>query len=210
MKKKKLILGGLAVVLVAVLLAFVWIKWCSATRIGFLHYQAIELGQIAKANDNGFVKLEEVSLEQLDDLDDYDIVFVNGMGLRLTQEQREQIRKAADKGLPMLTTMSTNPDNNFNTLDSLQTDTLQKYLGEGGYENYRSVLNYVRRYIDKKILSSPAPKPLVTHAMGVLYHPNLNDKDGEDLEFKTVAEYRQFLQKTNFGSPMRRQLFSQV
>ena len=201
MKKKKLILGGLAVVLVAVLLAFVWIKWCSATRIGFLHYQAIDLGQIAKANDNGFVKLEEVSLEQLDDLDDYDIVFVNGMGLRLTQEQREQIQKAADKGLPMLTTMSTNPDNNFNTLDSLQTDTLQKYLGEGGYENYRSVLNYVRRYIDKKILSSPAPKPLVTHAMGVLYHPNLNDKDGEDLEFKTVAEYRQFLQKNKLWKP---------
>jgi len=101
----------------------------------------------------------------------------------------------------MLTTMSTNPDNNFNTLDSLQTDTLQKYLGEGGYENYRSVLNYVRRYIDKKILSSPAPKPLVTHAMGVLYHPNLNDKDGEDLEFKTVAEYRQFLQKNKLWKP---------
>ena len=201
MKKKKLILGGLAVALVAILLAFVWIKWCSATRIGFLHYQAIDLGQIAKANDNGFVKLEEVSLEQLGDLDDYDMVFVNGMGLRLTQEQREQIQKAADKGLPMLTTMSTNPDNNFNTLDSLQTDTLQKYLGEGGYENYRSVLNYVRRYIDKKFLSNPEPKPLVAHAMGVLYHPNLDDKDGEDLEFKTVAEYRQFLQKNKLWKP---------
>ena len=116
------------------------------------------------------MKLEEVSLEQLGDLDDYDMVFVNGMGLRLTQEQREQIQKAADKGLPMLTTMSTNPDNNFNTLDSLQTRSLQKYLGEGGYENYRSVLNYVRRYIDKKFLSNPEPKPLVAHAMGVLYH----------------------------------------
>ena len=79
--------------LVAVLLAFVWIKWCSATRIGFLHYQAIELGQIAKANDNGFVKLEEVSLEQLGDLDDYDMVFVNGMGLRLRKNNANKSKK---------------------------------------------------------------------------------------------------------------------
>ena len=39
------------------------------------------------------------------------MVFINAMGLRITEEQRAQIQKAADGGLPVLTTAATNPAN---------------------------------------------------------------------------------------------------
>ena len=33
----------------------------------------------------------------------------NGMGLRIIKEQRQQIQQAADKGIPVYTSMATNP-----------------------------------------------------------------------------------------------------
>ena len=48
------------------------------------------------------------------------MVFVNGMGLRVVEEQkRQQIQKAADKGVLVYTTMATNPANNICTIDSV-------------------------------------------------------------------------------------------
>ena len=71
------------------------------------------------------------------------MVFINAMGLRITEEQRAQIQKAADGGLPVLTTAATNPANKIISLDSIQADTLKHYLSNGGRRNYRSMLNYV-------------------------------------------------------------------
>ena len=67
--------------------------------------------------------------------------------------QRAQIKKAADGGLPILTTSVTNPANEIISLDSIQADTLRSYLGNGGRRNYRSMLNYVRKHIDGKLIS---------------------------------------------------------
>lgn len=70
-------------------------------------------GSISKANDNLSIKLSEVSLDNLDRLTGYDMVFINGMGLRIVEEQRQQIQQAADKGIPVYTSMATNPANNI-------------------------------------------------------------------------------------------------
>ena len=78
-------------------------SYFSATKIAFVNFQTINLGNISKANDNSFVKLREVSTDHLDELTGYDMVFVNGMGLRIVEEQRQQIQRAADKGIPVYT-----------------------------------------------------------------------------------------------------------
>ena len=85
------------------------IFWFSATKVAFINYQVISLGQISKANDNSFIKISELSTDDLNRLTGYDMVFINAMGLRITEEQRAQIQKAADGGLPVLTTAATNP-----------------------------------------------------------------------------------------------------
>ena len=103
MKKKQLLIGG-GIAVILLLLFGVWNLWFSATKVAFINYQVISLGQISKANDNSFIKISELSTDDLNRLAGYDMVFINAMGLRITEEQRAQIQKAADGGLPVLTT----------------------------------------------------------------------------------------------------------
>lgn len=194
MKKKQLLTGG-GIAIVLLILLGVWNFWFSATKVAFVNYQVISLGQISKANDNSFIKISELSTDDLDQLNSYDMVFINAMGLRITEEQRAQIQKAADGGLPVLTTAATNPANKIISLDSIQADTLKQYLSNGGRCNYRSMLNYVRVYIDKKMFSVSAPEAVVVRAADMIYHIDPDKPENEELGFNTVAEYNAFLQK---------------
>ena len=108
-----------------------WNIFASPTRIAFVNYQAISLGLISKANDNSFVTIKELPVEELDHASDYDMVFVNGMGLRITDEQRQSLATAADKGTPVLTTAATNPQNLIVSVDSVDQAFLKQYLNGG-------------------------------------------------------------------------------
>ena len=190
MKKKWLTLGCL---LIVVLLG-IWVYnvWFGTTRIAFVNFQTITMGGIAKANDNSFIKLQEVSVEELDRLSGFDMVFVNGMGLRVVEEQRQQIQKAADKGVLVYTTMATNPANNICTIDSVDQVALRGYLGSGGRRNYKNMLNYIRKNMDKKLISVEEPEAPIERASDVLYHVDL-DKAGDELDFTSVEEYEKYL-----------------
>ena len=194
MKKKRLITGCI-VALVLIAGVMVWNAWFSSTKIAFINYQVINLGQISKANDNSFIKITALDVEDLDDIKSYDMVFMNAMGLRITEEQRAKIEDAADSGMPILTTAATNPANNITSLDSIHVDSLRSYLNNGGRQNYRSMLNYVRKDIDRKVISVKEPEPSVVRSNDLLYHTDPNDADAEDLGFNSIAEYHDFLEK---------------
>ena len=197
MKRKiYLWMGIVAVVLAAAF--FAYSKWMAPTRVAFVNYQAISLGNIYKANDNSHIKLVEVSTDELDKLKGFDMVFVNGMGLRIVEEQREVLQRLADKGTPIYTSMATNPDNNICNLDSVVRDSIKTYLNGGSKKNYRSLLNYVRKVVDGKRFFIHEPEPAVERAEDIIYHPNPsgNDRD-DDLEFHSVAEYEAWLKKQN-------------
>ena len=197
MKRKiYLWIGIVAVVLAAAF--FAYSKWMAPTRVAFVNYQAISLGSIYKANDNSHIKLVEVSTDELDKLKGFDMVFVNGMGLRIVEEQREQLQRLADKGVPIYTSMATNPDNNICNLDSVVRDSIKTYLDGGSKKNYRSLLNYVRKVVDGKRFFINEPEPAVERAEDIIYHPNPsgNDRD-DDLEFHSVADYEAWLKKQN-------------
>ena len=194
MKRKYLLLSGIAVVL----LAAIWMglrAWVLPTRIAFVNYQVISLGQIAKANDNSFVKISELPVEELERIGSYDMVFINGMGLRITEEQRALIQRAADEGTPILSSAVTNPANNIVSLDSLQADSVMAYLGNGGRRNYRSLLNYVRKEIDGKRVAVHEPEAVVKRSNDLIYHPNIEEPDEEDLGFNSLADYQAYLKK---------------
>ena len=192
MKMKKKILS-ISIVL-AVVLSGVWIynTWFGVTRVAFVNFQTISMGSIAKANDNPKVKVYEVGTDELDRLTGYDMVFVNGMGLSIVAEQREQIQRAAERGVPVYTTMATNPANNICSTDSLHIARLAAYLGGGGRKNYRNLLNYIRKEIDGKIGHTPDVEEPVERASDILYHAGVRNSD-EEAEFTTVAEYERFL-----------------
>jgi len=178
-----------AVIIAGILL---WKTKCGITKVAFVNYQITTLGEISKANHNRHIKLAEVSPDQFAKLKKYDMVLVNGMGLRITAEQREQLENAADK-VPMLTTAATNPDNYIVSVDSLSADTLTQYLSNGGRKNFRSMLNYIRRYIDRKILFNGSIDPVAAASHDLIYHIDPKNPDDEELGFNSIEEYHQFL-----------------
>ena len=143
---------------------------CSRTDVAFVNYQVITLGDISKANDNSFIRLHEAQLDDIDDWDDYDVVLINGMGLRITEEQRTKIQKLADYGLKVLTTAATNPANNIVSVDEWDADSLKQYLSAGGRKNYRNFLNYLRNEVDGKIFFLHEVEPVEEREAQLLYH----------------------------------------
>lgn len=190
MRKKWLALGCLLIIVLLGIWAYN--VWFGTTKIAFVNFQTITMGGIAKANDNSFIKLQEVPVEELDRLSGFDMVFVNGMGLRVVEEQRQQIQKAADKGVLVYTTMATNPANNICTIDSVDQVALRGYLGSGGRRNYKNMLNYIRKNMDKKLISVEEPGVPIERSSDVLYHVDV-DKPGDELDFVSVEEYEKYL-----------------
>lgn len=195
MKKRKVILGTGIVLLAITAGVAAWNLWFSATRIAFVNYQVITLGQIAKANDNGRIRLSALDVEELDEIGNYDMVLINGMGLRITAEQRDAIQQAADNGLAVVTTMATNPANEIISADSAAVATIKGYLNGGGRRNYRNMLTFIRRNIDGKTFDSDEPDAPVEREQKQFYHMDPDNPEDEETDFGSVAEYEAFLGK---------------
>lgn len=181
------------VVLCALVLWGFWTFMASPTKVAFFNYQVIQLGQISKANDNPMVRLYALDPEDVSKVGRYDILLINGMGLRITEEQRALVQRAADRGLPVLSTMVTNPANDINTVDSALAVQLKEYLAYGGTSNYRNMLHFIRRRIDGKIFLATEPAPAVEHVSENIYHPSLQDEDGDEDGFRSIAAYETYL-----------------
>jgi cobaltochelatase CobN len=193
--KKKHLLGLVLAAFLIGVIAGAYVKLASPTRIAFVNYQAITLGQISKANNSSFIEIETLEADELGALTKYDMVFVNGMGLRITEEQRAQLEAAADGGVPVLTTSATNPQNLIVSVDSVDSEFLKQYMQGATRSNYRSLLHYVRKYIDGKKFFVEEPGDPTAASSGLLYHTHPEEKDGEELTFASVAEYQAFLRK---------------
>ncbi|MDE7141823.1 MAG: cobaltochelatase subunit CobN, partial [Muribaculaceae bacterium] len=143
MKKKKIIISVCACALVLGAGLFAWTRLAAPTKVAFVNYQAITLGQIAKANSgNSWVRISELSPEELGRAADFDMVLVNGMGLRVTEEQRQALIDAAQAGTPVVTTAATNPQNMVVSVDSVDLAFISQYLA-GGRSNYRNLAAYI-------------------------------------------------------------------
>lgn len=193
--KRRVKIGAVIVLLAIVTGVVAWNIWFSTTYIAFVNYQVITLGQISKSNDNDRIKLSLLDVDDLDKIDRYDMVLVNGMGLRITEEQRAMIQQAADNGLPVITTMATNPANEIISADSVTVARIKSYLNGGGRRNYRNMLTYIRRHVDGKTFDSEEPETPVVREQKQFYHMDPANPDAEELNFSGVAEYESFLKK---------------
>lgn len=201
--KKKHIFLALSIVVVLGGLAKAYSAWVGTTRIAFLNYQAIALGQISHANDNAMIKLSEITTDDFDHLDDYDMIIVNGMGLRIDENQRKQLEEASYK-VPTLTHAATNPANNIVSVDNFDADYLMQYIENGGKKNYQSMLAYIRKFIDGKKFMAPEPERVNERPDYLLTHFDPKDEKGDELGFNSIREYNAFLAKNGLykeGAP---------
>ncbi|MFR2977640.1 MAG: cobaltochelatase subunit CobN, partial [Segatella copri] len=202
MKKKHIFLALLAVIVLGGL-AKAYSAWVGTTRIAFLNYQAIALGQISHANDNAMIKLSEITTDDFDHLDDYDMIIVNGMGLRIDENQRKQLEEASYK-VPTLTHAATNPANNIVSVDNFDADYLMQYIENGSKKNYHSMLAYIRKFIDGKKFMAPEPERVDERPNYLLTHFDPKDEKGDELGFNSIREYNAFLAKNGLykkGAP---------
>ena len=201
-KKKHIFLALLAVIVLGGL-AKAYSAWVGTTRIAFLNYQAIALGQISHANDNAMIKLSEITTDDFDHLGDYDMIIVNGMGLRIDENQRKLLEEASYK-VPTLTHAATNPANNIVSVDNFDADYLMQYIENGGKKNYHSMLAYIRKFIDGKKFMAPEPERVNERPDYLLTHFDPKDEKGDELGFNSIREYNAFLAKNGLykkGAP---------
>ena len=97
--------------------SFAWRTWLGTTRIALVNFQPLTSGHIAKANDNALISLEDVDAENIENIGKYDLVLINAMGLKITEAQRAEVKKLAEKGLPVMAISVTNPANDICSLD---------------------------------------------------------------------------------------------
>ena len=201
--KRKYIFLALLAVIVLGGLAKAYSAWVGTTHIAFLNYQAITLGQISHANDNAMIKLSEITTDDFDHLDDYDMIIVNGMGLRIDENQRKLLEEASYK-VPTLTHAATNPANNIVSVDNFDADYLMQYIENGSKKNYHSMLAYIRKFIDGKKFMAPEPERVDERPDYLLTHFDPKDEKGDELGFNSIREYNAFLAKNGLykeGAP---------
>ncbi|WP_029902611.1 cobaltochelatase subunit CobN [Prevotella sp. 10(H)] len=191
MTKSKIIISVVAILLITAGI-IAWNKLASTTKIALVNFQQFQATSLIKANNDNFIKYEEVSVDQLDKLKNYDFVLAFGMGLSVSADQRAIIQAAADKGTPVYIYAATNPENNICNLDSIQKSAVSDYLQNGNKKNYQNLARYIRQHIDKKSLFVTPADSVVESASDVLYHLD------ENLSFKTVTEYEDYLKQNNF------------
>ena len=191
--RRKLIFWTGGFLLVVLLGVAAWNHWFSPTRIAFVNYQATTLGQIARANDHARIRLASLDPSEFDRLGRYDVVLMNGMGLRITAEQRAALQRAADRGLTVITTMATNPANEIISADSATLAAVKGYLSGGGRKNYRNLLVTLRRTVDGKRFDTEEPEPPVERELKQFYHADPSDSEAEELDFDSVEAYEAFL-----------------
>ncbi|WP_298653048.1 cobaltochelatase subunit CobN [uncultured Proteiniphilum sp.] len=190
--KKKYVLIALSALLIIAAGWITWQKMASPTRIALYNFQPFQVSNISLSNNDKFIKYEEVPVEEVGKLKNYDFVLGFGMGLKVSEEQRAQIQSAADKGTPIYMFAVTNPQNNICNLDSTDLEQISRYLGSGNKANYQNMARYIRRNIDKKILFAPEAQPVVESVSDAIFHLD------ENVSFEDVNEYEAYLKRQGF------------
>ena len=186
------LLAGIALVLVALASYFLWGHYGATTRIALVNFPGYQSSGMILSNDSRHIHYDELEQDEIDRFDDYDCVLAFGMGLRWNDEQREQIKRLGEKGLPIKVVYATTKENELSSLETAQDQRISEYLDNGNKKNYRSMSRYIRRYVDGKSWFAPEPDPVVSSSVDVYYHLD------ENVAFDKLADYEAYIKKNGF------------
>ena len=189
---RRFLFSGIALVLVALASYFLWGHYGATTRIALVNFPGYQSSGMILSNDSRHIRYDELEQDEIDKFDDYDCVLAFGMGLRWNDEQREQIKRLGEKGLPIKVVYATTKENELSSLETAQDQRISEYLDNGNKKNYRSMSRYIRRYIDGKSWFAPEPDPVVASSVDVYYHLD------ENVAFDKLADYEAYIKKNGF------------
>ena len=184
------------VALVACVLGGVYNAFFSRTKIATLNFPDFSVEKFIRSNDNPFIQIEAVALDEVEDIMSYDMVLVRIHGNSLNKTHLDAIKKAIEKGIPVYSTEKSNAD--INSLKGRELDYIATLMDNGSVKNYRSMFHYIRKNIDKKWgFNGTYDEPVLIPAD---YYFHL----GEDEFFSTYEDYQKFYEEKGFykeGAP---------
>ena len=175
--------------LILAVLAGIWQFYASPTRVAFVNYPEYILAPLLDQKINPSIEVTALQWkeENGEELKKFDCIIFFGMGLNFTEKQ-QAILSTLKK--PIYTTASTRKETALNTLTEEQLKNLQAYLGAGGKENFRRMLDFIRHDIDGKRIRAPRPEPPKKIERRPFFHVH------EDDSFKTYREYLAWYKKS--------------
>ncbi len=190
-RKGRILLGCAAAALLAAAAIGLY-RFGSPTRVAMINFPEYMLAESMNQRINPMVRVDAVRWSDGTDcaaLRKYDALYFFGMGLSFSEKQREQIDALIRRGKPIYVTASTRTETRLDTLTKTQSETVAAYMGNGGKENFRRLMNYTRYAIHGRRLFADVPLPPQLIPDSAFFHA------GEDEVFTTYAEYLKFYRK---------------
>ena len=124
----------------------VYSRFMAPTRILVVNALKAQQADITLNNDSRHIQVECVEAEEMGSLEDYDAIIVYARRIFLTDEQMAEVKRVAEKGVPIFTkTLRTSDFVENHNLDEQQIATLQQYFDNENRQNFRNGLRYLRR-----------------------------------------------------------------
>lgn len=191
-KRKKIVFYAVLVIAAAAA-AFGLYRFGSPTHVGMINYPEYMLAENMDQKINPMVRITPVKWSDKtspDELRKYDVLYFFGMGLQFSGKQQEQLDALIKRGVPVYVTASTRAETRLNTLTEAQTKNVAAYMGNGGKENFRQLMNYTRYAIHGRRLFAEKPLPPKHIPSSAFFHTD------ENAVFTTYAEYLKFYKES--------------
>ena len=143
-RRRILVIVGVLVIL-AVVGIVAYRHFMSPTRILVVNALKAQQADIVLSNDHPQIKVDCVEAEEMGSLAGYDAVIIYARRLFLTPEQEAEVKRVAEKGVPVYTkTLRSNDFVENHNLSEEQIATLQEYFDNENRQNYRNGLRFLR------------------------------------------------------------------
>jgi len=144
---RRRILAVVGVLVIVVIGAYaVYCHYLAPTRILVVNALKAQQADITLNNDSRHIQVECVEAEEMGSLEGYDAIIVYARRIFLTDEQMAEVKRVAEKGVPIFTkTLRTSDFVENHNLDEQQITTLQQYFDNENRQNFRNGLRYLRR-----------------------------------------------------------------
>lgn len=182
--RKKIYVIGVTTLVMVVACVVLYLGYGSTTRIATLNFPDFTVEKFIRSNNNSFVEIQSVTLDEVERIKDYDMVLVRVHGSSMDSRHLEAIESAIRAGVPVFATESDNPK--INSLHGRELEYISTLIENGSVKNYQSLFNYIRTRIDRKVISNkPYDEPLIVPED---YYFHL----GDDNFFAELDDYQKF------------------
>ncbi len=172
------------VAIFAVAAFIIYSNYIAPTRIATINFPDFSVEKLIRSNDNPFVKIQAVELDDIDRIKKFDVVLVRVHGSSMNATHFAAIEQAMAKGVTVFSTESDNEK--INSLKGQELKYFTALMDNSSVKNNRSLFNYARKNIDgKKFFNGEYSEPIIVPAD---YYFHL----GDDNFFATFEEYDQY------------------